>query len=208
MATSVVNRMLVAAGITAVALCGLNVPISAQPPRAETTQGDQQQEEQQKAKKRAQQERGTAQQTLTDRQEQRLTQHREHLDRQRRVAQQQSAQLQRQNWRAQYRYQQQYVANLRRQQVRIHSQDRYYHNYFLEGFRRGYEDGCYGRYRDGRYSDGRWSILVVVPGSIPVFEAIRQRRSPGRGDWLGNAEGHRCGAHGPGGRDVCMGGFL
>jgi hypothetical protein len=34
-----------------------------------------------------------------------------------------------------------------------------YQYYFREGFRRGYEDGYYGRSQYGRYSDGKYSIL-------------------------------------------------
>src|SRR5437667_463928 len=34
-----------------------------------------------------------------------------------------------------------------------------YQYYFREGFRRGYEDGYYGRYQYGTYSNGRYSIL-------------------------------------------------
>jgi len=55
MTAGALNRMLVASGITAVALCGLIVPISAQPPRVDTTQGDQQHKEQQKAEKKQEQ---------------------------------------------------------------------------------------------------------------------------------------------------------
>jgi hypothetical protein len=137
--------MFVASGITAVALCGPNVPISAQPPRVDATQGDQQQKEQQKAEKkqvqgqqRPEQEQKKqaqanqrrqltrqSQQALMDRQEQRLTQYRDHLDQQQRVAQKQSAQLQRQSRAAQYSYQQQYVAGLRQQQLRMQGPDRY-----------------------------------------------------------------------------------
>ena len=34
-----------------------------------------------------------------------------------------------------------------------------YQYYFREGFRRGYEDGYYGRYQYGAYSNGKYSIL-------------------------------------------------
>jgi hypothetical protein len=37
-----------------------------------------------------------------------------------------------------------------------------YQYYFREGFRRGYEDGYYGRYQYGRYSDGKYNILGDV----------------------------------------------
>jgi flagellar biosynthesis/type III secretory pathway protein FliH len=34
-----------------------------------------------------------------------------------------------------------------------------YQHYFREGFRRGYEDGYYGRYQYGSYSEGKYTIL-------------------------------------------------
>jgi len=34
-----------------------------------------------------------------------------------------------------------------------------YQYYFREGFRRGYEDGYYGRYQYGSYSGGKYQIL-------------------------------------------------
>jgi len=37
-----------------------------------------------------------------------------------------------------------------------------YQYYFREGFRRGYEDGYYGRYQYGLYSNGSYSILGDV----------------------------------------------
>ena len=37
-----------------------------------------------------------------------------------------------------------------------------YQYYFREGFRRGYEDGYYGRYQYGRYSNGKYAILGNV----------------------------------------------
>jgi len=37
-----------------------------------------------------------------------------------------------------------------------------YQYYFREGFRRGYEDGYYGRYQYGSYSNGRYAILGDV----------------------------------------------
>ena len=37
-----------------------------------------------------------------------------------------------------------------------------YSYYFREGFRRGYEDGYYGRFAYGSYSDGRYSILDSI----------------------------------------------
>jgi hypothetical protein len=37
-----------------------------------------------------------------------------------------------------------------------------YQYYFREGFRRGYEDGYYGRYQYGRYANGRYNILSNI----------------------------------------------
>ena len=48
-----------------------------------------------------------------------------------------------------------------------------YNYYFREGFRRGYEDGYYSRYRYGRYSDGRYSILDIFLGKILNFQSLR-----------------------------------
>jgi hypothetical protein len=276
MTTGVLNRMIVAIGITGVALCGSSVSMSAQPQQGQPQQGDQQGKQQQKAKKPAQQEQQKEQQAqkrqdqarqqrqhqtqqnqqaLMVRQEQRLAQYRNHLDQQQRAAQQQSAALQRQNRGAQHGYQEQYVAGLRQQQLRVQGQDRYdftrelylyqapgyrysrgghyyetnqygvdllrqavntgyqqgrlagvadqqdhwpfdyrtsyayldanygysgfyvdqydYNNYFREGFRRGYDDGYYGRDQYGAYANGRTSILASVLGGILVFEALR-----------------------------------
>jgi hypothetical protein len=41
-----------------------------------------------------------------------------------------------------------------------------YQYYFREGFRRGYEDGYYGRYQYGSYSNGKYAILANVLGVI------------------------------------------
>ena len=46
-----------------------------------------------------------------------------------------------------------------------------YNYYFREGFRRGYEDGYYGRYRYGRYDNGSYFILDSVRSGI--FIAVR-----------------------------------
>jgi hypothetical protein len=44
-----------------------------------------------------------------------------------------------------------------------------YQYYFREGFRRGYEDGYYGRYQYGSYSNGNYSILGAILDSILRF---------------------------------------
>lgn len=41
-----------------------------------------------------------------------------------------------------------------------------YNYYFREGFRRGYEDGYYGRSRYGSYSNGKYTILGAIIGAI------------------------------------------
>jgi hypothetical protein len=150
MTAGVLNRMLVACGITAVALFGLDAPTSAHPQQGQQHQGDQKEKEQQKAQKKQEQNQKKQQQAqdqqqrqaqaqgqqrqrltpqnqqaLVHQQEQRLAQYRGHLDQQQRAAQQQSAQLQQQNRGAQYSYQQQYIAGMRLQQLRIQSQGSY-----------------------------------------------------------------------------------
>jgi hypothetical protein len=47
-----------------------------------------------------------------------------------------------------------------------------YQYYFREGFRRGYEDGYYGRYRYGRNENGGYLILDVILAGIVTFAAI------------------------------------
>lgn len=46
-----------------------------------------------------------------------------------------------------------------------------YQYYFREGFRRGYEDGFYGRYQYGRYSNGAYSILGAILQQILNFQS-------------------------------------
>jgi hypothetical protein len=48
-----------------------------------------------------------------------------------------------------------------------------YNYYFREGFRRGYEDGYYGRYQFGRFANGGYSLLDNILSTI--FIAIRFR---------------------------------
>ena len=48
-----------------------------------------------------------------------------------------------------------------------------YNAYFREGFRRGYEDGCNGRYRYGTYANGRGTVLGAILATIINFESIR-----------------------------------
>ena len=48
-----------------------------------------------------------------------------------------------------------------------------YNHYFREGFRRGYEDAYYGRYRYGDYATGRPSVLGTVLSVILSLEPLR-----------------------------------
>ena len=48
-----------------------------------------------------------------------------------------------------------------------------YSHYFREGFRRGYEDGYYRRYRYGRYVNGKRIIQAGVLAAILPFELLR-----------------------------------
>ena len=48
-----------------------------------------------------------------------------------------------------------------------------YNYYFREGFRRGYEDGYYGRNQYGVYETGRYTILGAVLSVILKLEPLR-----------------------------------
>lgn len=134
MPVTVLNRMVVTIGISAVVLFGLGVPARAQPPpqHGHERQDGKKDTKEQKAQKKQEQQPGRVaphdQQTLIRQQQQRLAEYREHLDQQQRVAEQQSAQLERQHRRAQYRLQQHYLARLHQQQLRIQSQADYDYN--------------------------------------------------------------------------------
>jgi hypothetical protein len=47
-----------------------------------------------------------------------------------------------------------------------------YNYYFREGFRRGYEDGFYGRYKYGRYYNNTYSVLDGILGGILILSSI------------------------------------
>jgi hypothetical protein len=47
-----------------------------------------------------------------------------------------------------------------------------YNYYFREGFRRGYEDGYYGRFRYGSHSNGKYAILGAVLSVVLNLESI------------------------------------
>jgi len=149
MRMNVLNRIVVAAGIGAVALFGLSVPANAQ--RGQ----DQRQQEDQKGRNRGQAKRQQRlapqdQQVLISQQQQRLGQYREYLDQQQRVAQQRTVQLQQARRTAQYGVQQQYSARLRQQQSRVQqNQGRY--NYRGDPY--FYTPSTYRYLRGGRYYD-------------------------------------------------------
>jgi hypothetical protein len=120
MRVSVLNRVVVAVGISAVAVLGLSVSAYATPQQGQTRQEEQKKQQAQKKQDQAQAKQ--RQQALVNQQQQRLTQYRDHLDQQQRLAQPQSAQLQQQNRHAQYTVQQQYVARLHQQQLTVQRQ--------------------------------------------------------------------------------------
>ena len=120
MRVTIVNRLVAAAGIGAVALLGLSVSAYATP-RQGQSQKDQQ-KQQQKQSKQDQAREKQHQQAQVDQQKQRLTQYRDHLNQQQHVAQPQVAQLQHENRHAQYAVQQQYVQHLHQQQLTVQRQ--------------------------------------------------------------------------------------
>jgi hypothetical protein len=113
MRVNVLNRVVVAAGIGAVALFGVSVPTYATPQK-DKAQHDQKKQDQEQAKQHRQ--------AQVDQQQQRLTQYRDHLEQQQRLAQPRSAQLQHQNRHAQYSVQQQYMSRLHQQQLAVQRQ--------------------------------------------------------------------------------------
>lgn len=200
MTTGVFNRMIAAFGITAVALCGIDVGAAAQaahgqnqqeaekppPPEGETQpqatkkaaqdqkKQDQRQRQAQKQHDQDRQQRQDLtrqhQQALMGRQAQRLDQYRKHLGEQQRVAQQQSAQLQRQHREAQYRYQQLYIANLRQQQLRIQSHGGYDYGRDLYLF----QAANYRYSRGGRYYEtNQFGIDLLRRGVNAGYEQGR-----------------------------------
>jgi hypothetical protein len=152
MRVNVLNRLVVTAGISAVALLGLCVATYAMPQQSQTPQ--QQQKQDQAKQKQDQAQAKQHQQALITQQQQRLTQYRDHLTQQQRVAQPKTAQLQQQNRHAQYAVQQQYVARLHQQQVTVqrqtpatYSRDPYFStpaNYRYSRGGQSYETNQYG----------------------------------------------------------------
>jgi hypothetical protein len=137
MRVDVVNRMLVALGVSAVVLLGLGVAANAQGQsdqgRDQGRQGDQKDAGQGRGRGRGQQESNgqgqrraeKEQQELIRQHEQRLPQYSEVLDQQQRAAEQRAALLQQQKRKSQYAFQQEYLGRLREQHSRIQSRDRY-----------------------------------------------------------------------------------
>jgi flagellar biosynthesis GTPase FlhF len=134
MRVNVVNHVVVATGISVVALLGLSVSAYATPREGQTQQQHQKNQQAQKKEGQAQKKEGQAQkkedqaqakqrhQALVNQQQQRLTQYHDHLYEQQRLAQAQSVLLEQQNRQAQYAVQQQYVARLHQQQVTVQRQ--------------------------------------------------------------------------------------
>jgi hypothetical protein len=120
MRANVRNRLVVAAGIGAVALIGLSVSTYATPRQGQTPKDQQKQQQAQTKQDQAQAKQH--QQALVTQQQQRLTQYRDHLTQQQRVAQPKITQLQQEKRPTQYTVQQQYVARLHQQQVTVESQ--------------------------------------------------------------------------------------
>jgi len=159
MKMNVLTRTIAAAGISAIALVGVNLTLAAQAPSQpdQTQQDGQKDKKDQKAKPaqgKSQQAPGQQkrlppqeQQARVQQQEQRTAQYRQHLDEQQRIAEQQSARLQQQKRRSQVTFQQQYAAGLHDQQVRIQTQGRY--NYDSDPY--FYTPSTYRYARSGRY---------------------------------------------------------
>lgn len=181
MNSTVLNRMVVAVGISAVAMLGLSLPSIAQPQKDHQQQHDQKKAKPEHAKKPprlAPQD----QDKRIDQNQKRVAQYRQHLDQQLRVAQKQTAQLQRQNRRAQYRLQQHYEARLRQQQLRVQRQDNY--NYGRDPY--FYTPATYEYSRGSRqYPTNQYGLNVLrqavnfgYDDGVHAGLADRQDRSP------------------------------
>ena len=107
MTVNLLNRLVVAAGISAVALFGLSVPTNAQPQQDQTRQEDQKETKQQQAKKRAELAQAKRQQQAQKKQEQAQ------------AKQQRQAQNQQQQWQRQRLALQDQQALIRQQQQRL-----------------------------------------------------------------------------------------
>ncbi len=75
------------------------------------------------------------------------------------------------NWRFDYRDARAYRDGAYGYHGRHVSRDHYAH-YFREGFRRGYEDGYYGRSRYGRHDNGQYFMIGAILSAILGLESI------------------------------------
>lgn len=75
------------------------------------------------------------------------------------------------NWRFDYRDSRAYRDGAYGYNGRYVSRDHYAH-YFREGFRRGYEDGYYGRSRYGRHDKGQYFMIGAILSAILGLESI------------------------------------
>ncbi len=178
MTSTALNRIVVALGISAIALVGLSARSGAGPQEDQKQQQGKKEQKQNKAKAQSEQEKARqrqAQKTQTAvwEQQQRLTQYREHLDQQQRLAQPHAAQLRQQHRTALAAIQQQYVARLQQQQVQVQNRDRY--NYGRDPFFRTAPTVWY--YRGGAYLRDE----SVRRHSAPAGRQLRLRGgNPGR----------------------------
>ena len=75
------------------------------------------------------------------------------------------------NWRFDYRDARAYRDGAYGYNGRYVSRDHYAH-YFREGFRRGYEDGYYGRSQYGRHQNGQYFMIGAILSAILGLESI------------------------------------
>ena len=75
------------------------------------------------------------------------------------------------NWRFDYRDSWAYRDGSYGYNGRYVSRDHYAH-YFREGFRRGYEDGYYGRSRYGRHDNGQYFMIGAILSAIVGLQSI------------------------------------
>jgi hypothetical protein len=176
MSVSVFRRIVVLAGISAVASFGLSVPLNAHPQQDQKHQEDQKAKNQGQAKKQerlAQQD----QQKLIDQEKQRLSQQR--------AAQQHNAQLQQQKRTAQYDVHQQYEARLRQQQSHVQQSQGHY-NYGRDPY---FSTPATYRYsRGGRYYETNQYGLNLLRQAVNYGydEGVRAGLADRRDRWESN----------------------
>ena len=156
MNSKIIDRMVMALGITALSLAGTSIPSHAQG-QSQQAPGQQKQKHQedrvQQQQKQEQRLSRQTQQQLISQQQQRVAQYRQHLEEQERLAQQHIAVLQQDRRTAQYRFQEQYLERLREQQGRLrkerydYDRDPYFYTPPIYRYSRGgrsYETNEYG----------------------------------------------------------------